>query len=130
MKILLAAGLLALSASALAQSGPPANSDSSSATSTAGQRMRDRFVNADTDHDGRLSRSEAQALPWLAKHFDEVDSNHDGYISREEFRAAMQQRRAMREQRSGQQGSGQHGPDQQGSDGSNAGPSSGSPGSN
>ncbi|HXE23076.1 MAG TPA: EF-hand domain-containing protein [Rhodoferax sp.] len=47
------------------------------------------FTRADTNHDGKLSREEAQAIPALAQHFDEIDANHDGFISREEYDKAM-----------------------------------------
>ena len=41
---------------------------------------RQRFEQADSDHDGRLTRAEAQAMPFVAKHFDAIDTNHDGYM--------------------------------------------------
>ena len=47
------------------------------------------FTRADTNHDGKLSREEAQAIPALAQRFDEIDANHDGFISREEYDKAM-----------------------------------------
>lgn len=43
----------------------------------------------DTDHDGRLSRSEA-ANSRLAAKFDQIDANRDGYVDRAEARAAFQ----------------------------------------
>lgn len=44
-----------------------------------GARM---IVMADTDHDGKITLSEAEAM--ALKHFDEMDANHDGQITREE----------------------------------------------
>lgn len=35
---------------------------------------------ADKDHNGRLTREEAKALPNMSAHFDEIDSNHDGEL--------------------------------------------------
>jgi Ca2+-binding EF-hand superfamily protein len=44
-----------------------------------GARM---IVMADTDHDGKITLSEAEGL--ALKHFDEMDMNHDGQVTREE----------------------------------------------
>lgn len=49
----------------------------------------DRFVNADADRDGYVSRKEAEkSMPTVAQHFDRIDVNHDGHLSRDEFREA------------------------------------------
>ena len=47
------------------------------------------FGRADADHDGRLSRTEAERLPDLARNFDRVDSDRDGAVSLAELRAAV-----------------------------------------
>ena len=47
----------------------------------------------DTDHDGKISREEAQAAPRLAQHFDAIDANHDGFLTMEELRAFHEQQR-------------------------------------
>lgn len=49
---------------------------------------------ADANHDGRISRAEAQAAQAqsLAR-FDAMDVNHDGYLDRADMQARMQQRR-------------------------------------
>lgn len=47
------------------------------------------FNRADADHDGRLSRTEAERLPDLARNFDRVDSNRDGAVSLAELQAAV-----------------------------------------
>src|SRR5262249_1668770 len=49
-----------------------------------------RFEKLDTDHDGVISKAEAEKAPMVAKHFDEIDTNHDGMISLDEWKAAMQ----------------------------------------
>ncbi|MFC5521885.1 EF-hand domain-containing protein [Polaromonas jejuensis] len=46
------------------------------------------FDRADTNHDGKLSRQEAEHFPALAPHFDEFDTNHKGFLSREDFHRA------------------------------------------
>lgn len=43
------------------------------------------FMAADRNHDGELSRAEAQRLPWLPLSFEEMDRNFDGVLSRWEF---------------------------------------------
>ncbi len=45
------------------------------------------FNSLDKNHDGKLSRLEAQADPELYMEFDELDVNHDGYLSMNEFQA-------------------------------------------
>jgi cell division septation protein DedD len=111
MKPILLIALIALSLPAFAQdtSAPyPRTADAtSSPTPPQGQRARVRFVDADTDHDGRLSRSEAQAMPMVARHFDQIDANGDGYITRDELKAArgrMQANRIQRRPANGQGG--------------------------
>ena len=39
----------------------------------------------DTNNDGKISRAEATANPWLAKQFDALDKNKDGVLSRDEL---------------------------------------------
>jgi hypothetical protein len=51
------------------------------------QQLASRFAAADTDHDGKLTRSEAQAgMPRVASHFDQIDSSHLGYVTLEQIR--------------------------------------------
>jgi len=138
--------LLALSLSAFAQTAPqqssndPSSNDPSSTQPAGSDAMPagsgdpsaaqpasyprhggggDRFRAADTNGDGKLSRSEAQAMPWVAKHFDEIDTNHDGFITRDELRAARDRMRAMRAQRAGGQSGNSTPPSDSSDDGSN-----------
>jgi Ca2+-binding EF-hand superfamily protein len=47
-----------------------------------GQKLEERFAAADTDHDGKLTKAEAQAgMPRLAKHFDEIDTQKTGSVT-------------------------------------------------
>lgn len=48
------------------------------------------FVRADVNHDGKLSREEAQAIPVLAQRFDEIDTQHKGYVTRAQYDQVMQ----------------------------------------
>ncbi|HEX7112274.1 MAG TPA: EF-hand domain-containing protein [Mizugakiibacter sp.] len=61
-------------------------------------KAQQRFDAADTNHDGMISRDEAQqGLPRIAQHFDDVDTNHDGQLSREELGAYLKSLRAARQ---------------------------------
>lgn len=52
------------------------------AQSTMQQKLEARFAAADVDHDGKLTRAEAQTgMPRVAQHFDEIDSAHVGYVT-------------------------------------------------
>jgi Ca2+-binding EF-hand superfamily protein len=50
------------------------------------------FARLDADHDGRISRAEADKRPRLAKHFAKVDADRDGYVTKPELKAALQAR--------------------------------------
>ena len=41
----------------------------------------------DANHDGKISRQEAAAMPEIAKNFDAIDANHDGFITMSEVKA-------------------------------------------
>ncbi len=47
------------------------------------------FARADTNQDGKLSRTEAERLPAIALRFDQIDVNQDQFLSREEFDNAL-----------------------------------------
>ena len=46
-----------------------------------------QFEAADLDHDGKLSKSELEAIPELAPYFDRMDTDHSGFLSWTEVRA-------------------------------------------
>lgn len=56
------------------------------------QALQARWQAADADHDGFIDRAEAQALPPIAKRFDELDANGDGKLTAEETRKSAQDR--------------------------------------
>ncbi|HKA89910.1 MAG TPA: hypothetical protein VKE22_19750 [Haliangiales bacterium] len=59
--------------------------------------MVDRLMaRLDTDHDGRISRKEAEPAKRLATHFDRIDADKDGFLTREEIAAAIADARARR----------------------------------
>ncbi len=47
------------------------------------------FDRADENHDARLTRSEADRFPEVARRFEQIDTNRDTFISREEFTRAV-----------------------------------------
>lgn len=52
-----------------------------------GERHAQRFVEADLNRDGKLSKLEvSEKLPRMAARFAWMDDNRDGYLSREEMR--------------------------------------------
>lgn len=50
-----------------------------------GNRVQDTFRRADNNRNGQLSPAEAEAFPWLWRHFTEADRNRDGSVSLEEL---------------------------------------------
>jgi hypothetical protein len=57
-------------------------------------KLRQRFNEADADHDGSLTRQEASAggLGFVARHFDLIDARQRGVVSFEEVQAFLRQR--------------------------------------
>lgn len=71
----------------------PAATDTAAAAARGkrfAEAMRQRFKNADTDHDGFLTRDEAnKGVPMVARHFDEIDSKHTGKVSLDDVAAYL-----------------------------------------
>jgi len=82
MKTTLLIATLVLSASALAQESArtPATTPSAGATTPS-------FESLDTNADGRISASEAQASPSLAAKFSMLDKQNKGYLTKDEFQS-------------------------------------------
>ena len=96
LTLLTALAITALASAAHAQSAASANPNQAllvlASTSQGGSSAQARrlaidaaFDRADSNHDGRLDRQEAEHLPAVAQDFEQVDSNHDQFISREEL---------------------------------------------
>ncbi|MBC7160593.1 MAG: hypothetical protein H5U26_00595 [Immundisolibacter sp.] len=79
---------LALAAAGTAAGAQPSNAP----TAQQQQALQARWQAADADHDGFIDRTEAQALPPIAKRFDELDANGDGKLTAEETRKSAQDR--------------------------------------
>lgn len=58
----------------------------------------DRFETANTTHDGKLTRDQAEAghMPRVARNFDAIDTGHRGYVTEDDIRAYNRSQRAAR----------------------------------
>jgi len=92
---ILAAASLAAVAPALssAWAQPPAFEAGGARASLAA-----RFAAANTTHDGRLTREQAEAggMKMVARYFDAIDVSHRGYVTLPEIRAFAQAHRRGR----------------------------------
>lgn len=73
---------------AAARTNPHGMNDSSRASSNGATAGRG-FDRLDKNHDGFISRDEAQDAKELNTRFSELDANNDGKISREEYNAVI-----------------------------------------
>ncbi|HJT99182.1 MAG TPA: EF-hand domain-containing protein [Rhodanobacteraceae bacterium] len=93
------AARLALGALALAALTLPLDACAlgASRSERAAEKMKERFATADTDHDGLISRDEAdKGMPRIAAHFGEIDANGDGKLAKDEIAAYLRDQRANR----------------------------------
>ncbi|CAG2153189.1 hypothetical protein LMG31506_04763 [Cupriavidus yeoncheonensis] len=90
-KMIAVLALCMASAGALAQSAEmPAAA--SPRVERAMQQLQGRFANANTTHDGKLTREQAAAgMPMVAKHFDQIDAQRTGYVTLAQIEAFMGQ---------------------------------------
>jgi Ca2+-binding EF-hand superfamily protein len=92
---LLAALVMGAAGAARAQTAPSPSQAPPAHITTAGttipqnsisnRELDAAFNRADTNHDGKLTRQEAERFPALEQRFEQIDSNHDAFISRDEF---------------------------------------------
>jgi hypothetical protein len=86
--------LCIVSAAASAQGTPPQGADSARVERAISQ-LQTRFVSANTTHDGKLTRAQAQAgMPMVAQHFDEIDTQQQGYVTLAQIEDFMRQKMA------------------------------------
>ena len=69
------------------QSPPPTTSNDAAAATTAGDPAKKSWADIDLDKDGKLSKTEAAAVPALVQVFDQADSNADGSLTSDEYKA-------------------------------------------
>ncbi|WP_445145136.1 EF-hand domain-containing protein [Dyella sp. Tek66A03] len=50
------------------------------------QNLMKNFDIADKNHDGLLTRKEAEKVPFIKAHFDQIDTTHRGSVSKQEVR--------------------------------------------
>jgi len=86
--------LLLMSATAGAQPQEPMNAQEAKA------KFTEKFNAADADHDGKLTRQEAEAgMPNVAKDFDKIDAKKKGFVTQKQigayYAAKAKQRRAQ-----------------------------------
>ena len=69
-------------------------------------RFQQRFQQANTSGDGRLTQSQARSgnMPMVAKRFNEIDVDHKGYITMDDVRAFR--RRMTAQNKAAQSGGG------------------------
>ena len=65
--------------------GASAAADSIPANRPSNRDVDAAFDQADTNKDGKLSRTEAETLPSVAQRFELIDTDRDTFISREEL---------------------------------------------
>ena len=99
------AGISSLARSVPTQAAvlPAASSPSGGASSFLMQVKRSggieaHFEAANTTHDGRLTRDQAEKADWprVVRHFDEIDTDHRGWITAEQIHAFNRSHRAHR----------------------------------
>ncbi|SDD03375.1 hypothetical protein [Paraburkholderia lycopersici] len=60
-------------------------------------QVQSRFAAANTTHDGKLTREQAQAgMPRVAQHFDEIDTQKAGFVTLAQIEDFMRARAAAR----------------------------------
>jgi hypothetical protein len=82
---------------AMGATGGAAGGDRIEHAEAAAQQLQARFANANTTHDGKLTRAQAAAgMPMVAKHFDEIDKQRAGYVTLRQIEIFMAQRMSAR----------------------------------
>jgi hypothetical protein len=94
------AGGLLITAQAGAQQQPQPQPQPPANAKEAKARFTEKFNAADTNHDGKLSRQEAEAgMPEVAKNFDKIDTRKTGFVTQKQigayYGAKARQRRGM-----------------------------------
>jgi hypothetical protein len=95
-RVLVALAFCILSSAAAAQTAlPPAGGGMRMERML--QQLQTRFANANTTHDGKLTREQAASgMPMVAQHFDEIDTQKMGFVTLPQIEAFMKQRVASR----------------------------------
>ena len=87
---LLLAATLAFGAQAAFAQEAGAKQDRAAKVEKARAEIDKRFADADTNHDGKLSKDEAKTgMPKVYEHFDEMDTAKAGFVTKEQVLGEM-----------------------------------------
>lgn len=76
---------------------PPVLAQSVSRAERLQAKLSERFAAADQDHDGRLTKAEAQGgMPFVARNFEQIDRAGKGRLSQDEITAWIAAKAAQR----------------------------------
>jgi hypothetical protein len=90
LSMLLAATLAAFGAQASFAQEAGAKQDRAAKAEQAKAAIDKRFADADTNHDGKLSRDEAKTgMPKVYEHFDEMDTAKSGFVTKDQVMGEM-----------------------------------------
>ncbi|MDT6963720.1 MULTISPECIES: EF-hand domain-containing protein [unclassified Cupriavidus] len=97
MKKMIAVMILCIVSAGASAQGLMGGGDRMARTEQVLSQLQARFASANTTHDGRLTRTQAQAgMPMVAKHFDEIDTHHAGFVTLPQVEAFLAQRMRQR----------------------------------
>jgi hypothetical protein len=99
MKKMIVPLILCIVSAAASAQGLPAAPATAPATNErmarALSQLQTRFAQANTTHDGKLTREQAQAgMPMVAQHFDAIDTQHAGFVTLAQIEDFMRERAA------------------------------------
>ncbi|WP_028227990.1 EF-hand domain-containing protein [Paraburkholderia ferrariae] len=98
MKKMIALLVLCIVSAVASAQGMPAQGADGERIEQAMSQLQTRFASANTTHDGRLTRAQAQAgMPMVARHFDEIDTQQQGYVTLAQIEDFMRQKAAARQ---------------------------------
>jgi EF hand len=82
---------------ALGTAGATAQTASTPDAQPMRAKITERFAAADANHDGKLTREEAEAsMPIVARNFDQIDKAHKGFVTLDDIQAFYRERMAAR----------------------------------
>lgn len=97
MRILFA--LLALPMFALSAQAQTATTGTTTKSIHAHHTMDQRFQQANTTHDGRLTEAQAKTgYKFIARHFAAIDQDRKGYVTEDDIRAYKKMQRTLHHQ--------------------------------
>lgn len=82
----IAAGLAILICSAAVSAQGLGSAMQSQRVEQVATELQKRFESADADHNGQLTKTEAQKMPRVAKNFQQIDSAGLGYVTLDQIK--------------------------------------------